>query len=346
MIGNQKIGSHLILTVTLVLVASLFGRKYFDWIHRSKEDDDYELVRKYLLNESTLHGDSRPKIWIHSEHEINARKWKNFMSRNTTDVNQPYLYLTIQSIIQHCGEDFHICLIDDDSFEKILPTWDVDLKSMPENIKTKYRNIALLQVLHKYGGVIMPDSLLCLKSLKPLYTQCDKTNTPFMVEKIIRIPNSQHLKPYLPSMYCIGAKKNDPLLQQMMTKLTEMIDSHFHNETEFNSDFEQWCAEKCQTNSIHCVDGSFFGIKNKIGKPIIIDDLMSDNYLDVVHSNLYGIYIPKQEILKRPKFQYFSILPVEQILNSNHVLAKYFKTSIVDGKKVDTKVTSKVFNSI
>ena len=165
MIGNQKIGSHLILTVTLVLVASLFGRKYFDWIHRSKEDDDYELVRKYLLNESTLHGDSRPKIWIHSEHEINARKWKNFMSRNTTDVNQPYLYLTIQSIIQHCGEDFHICLIDDDSFEKILPTWDVDLKSMPENIKTKYRNIALLQVLHKYGGVIMPDSLLCLKSL-------------------------------------------------------------------------------------------------------------------------------------------------------------------------------------
>ena len=66
-------------------------------------------------------GNNKPKLWIHMDYHINSRKWKNFMSRNSTDLNQPYLYLTIQSIINHNSNDFHICLIDDDAFEKILP---------------------------------------------------------------------------------------------------------------------------------------------------------------------------------------------------------------------------------
>ena len=49
----------------------------------------------------------------------------DFHSRNTNNLNQPYLHLTIQSIIDHCSNDFHICLIDDDSFSKLIPEWDI-----------------------------------------------------------------------------------------------------------------------------------------------------------------------------------------------------------------------------
>jgi hypothetical protein len=73
-------------------------------------DDEYDIIRKYLLNDSPRYGFDRPKIWIHSKYEINARKWKDFYSRNTTDLNQPYIHLTIKSIINHCGNDFNICL--------------------------------------------------------------------------------------------------------------------------------------------------------------------------------------------------------------------------------------------
>ena len=34
-------------------------------------------------------------------------------------INIPYMYLTIKSIIAHCSKSFKICIIDDNSFEKI-----------------------------------------------------------------------------------------------------------------------------------------------------------------------------------------------------------------------------------
>ena len=60
-------------------------------------NDDYEMIKKYLLNESPLYGYNRPKLWIHSKYEINSRQWKSFQSRNSTNLNQNYLHLTIKT---------------------------------------------------------------------------------------------------------------------------------------------------------------------------------------------------------------------------------------------------------
>ena len=137
---------YLIVSVGLVMAVSYIGDSVRQRFTNRDHMDDYEMVKKYLLNDSPMYGKNRPKIWIHSKYEINARKWKNFMSRNTTDLNQPYLYLTIQSIINHCGDDFHICLIDDDSFMKLIPTWTIELSTVPEPMRTRYRNNAMVQI--------------------------------------------------------------------------------------------------------------------------------------------------------------------------------------------------------
>ena len=34
----------------------------------SGEESDYDIIRKYLLNDSPLYGKSRPKLWIHSKY--------------------------------------------------------------------------------------------------------------------------------------------------------------------------------------------------------------------------------------------------------------------------------------
>ena len=113
MFFNKKNLLHYIIAFgTIFAVTSLINKVK----EGTEPTDEYNLIQDYLLNESPLYGYNRPKLWIHSKYEINARKWKDFYSRNTTDLNQPYLYLTIKSIINHCGDDFNVCLIDDESF--------------------------------------------------------------------------------------------------------------------------------------------------------------------------------------------------------------------------------------
>jgi hypothetical protein len=64
---------------------------------------------------------------------------------------------------------------------------------------------------------------------------------------------------------------------------------------------------------------------------------MSDDYLEIDSSTLHGIYIPADELLRRPKFQYFAILPVEEVMKSDTILTKFFKGSMVDGNSGPTK---------
>ena len=78
---------HYMFAFGLILVASYFGNKFKQAFEPS--NDEYELIRKYLLNDSPLYGFNKPKLWIHSKYELNARKWKSFQSRTSTDLNQP-----------------------------------------------------------------------------------------------------------------------------------------------------------------------------------------------------------------------------------------------------------------
>ena len=55
----------------------------------------------------------KPIIWVHIPYDINARKWESFFSRNTENLNQDYLYLTLRTIIEKNSNDFHICLINE-----------------------------------------------------------------------------------------------------------------------------------------------------------------------------------------------------------------------------------------
>ncbi len=136
---------YTIITIGIVLVVNTFGSKIKDAINPNNED---ELIRKYLLNDSPLYGYNRPKLWVHSKYEYNARKWKSFGYRSSTDLNQPYIHLTIRSIVNHCGDDFNICLIDDDSFSQLIPGWKTNVSELPEPSKHYYRELGMIQLLY------------------------------------------------------------------------------------------------------------------------------------------------------------------------------------------------------
>jgi hypothetical protein len=327
MFGNKPI-PYVILGFCIVMVVNYAGSRIKQNMENKDIQDEYDIVKKYLLNDSAMYGKNRPKLWIHSKYEINARMWKNFMSRNSTDLNQPYLYLTVQSIINHCGDYFHICLIDDDTFEKLIPTWSVKLNEVPEPMRSRYRDIGMLQLLYIYGGIRVPNSFLCTKNLKEVYKQGISHGYPFIAEKRNRTVKTNM---FIPDMEFMGSKKEDPKIEEMIRVMNQSIGSHFQKESELTGKIETWCLEQIEQQQFERIDGKIIGIKSTTGKPILLEDLMSSDYLDYDSTLLHGILIPKQELLKRPKFQYYAILPVNDVLAADSILSKYFKTSMVDG---------------
>ena len=77
------------------------------------------------------------------------------------------------------------------------------------------------------------------------------------------------------------------------------------------------------------MDGIIVGIKSFKGQAILLDDLMEDKFLDI-NNDCCGIYIPKDELLVRTKYQWFAYLSKREIMEANVAIVKYLKGSIVD----------------
>ena len=319
--------------LTVLAVTGYIGSQIKNKLTSSDSEQDYELVRKYLLNESPLYGNNKPKLWIHSKYELNSRKWDSFGSRGTTDLNQPYLHMTVKSVLHHCSDDFHIMLIDDDSFEKLLPDWEYGrMSSLADPFKSQIRQIGLAMLIHKYGGMNIPNSFICIKSLKELYELGIANNRAFISESYNRTVKKAE-KLFLPNLYFLGAERKNDSIEGLITYLQSLIVTrHFSDESELVGDIQSWLEMSYKNGFLNLIDGDLIGIKTyKKRQNILIEDLMEERPIDL-SPDCYGIYIDGNEILRRPKYQWFAVMPTEEILDSNMILAKYLKKAIVDAK--------------
>ena len=326
---NKKNIPIYILSLGIIFLVNSMANRIKSPLESNNND---ELIKNYILNDSPLYGNNRPKLWIHSKYEVNSRKWKDFYSRNTTDLNQEYIHLTIKTIINHCGEDFNICLIDDASFSKLLPDWDIDLVRMAEPNKSHYRSLGMAQLIYTYGGMTVPNSLICMRGLKELYDENIEHKKSFVCETINRTNNiSTNNKLYIPSIEIMGASKNDTSILELVEYIKKIIsNSHYTNEIDFIGNIQKKCNEMVQAQKMNLVNGNRIGIKSSKGKLITIEDLCEEAYLDL-SPEVIGLYIPSTDVLKRTKYNWLAVISVKELLNSNIILSKYLKTSIIDG---------------
>jgi len=331
MIFNPKKISHYLITIGIILTVSTFANKLKASNNKSDEE---ELIRNYLLNESPLYGYNRPKLWIHSTYEINARKWKDFHSRNTNDLNQPYIHHTIKSIINHCGNDFNVCLIDDESFSKLLPSWDVDVASLAEPIRHQMRELGMAQLLYVYGGMVVPNTFVCTKSLAGFYMENINNGKPFVCETVNRTLSTNGSPLFVPSTYFMGANKNDHVMSEMVEYIKHTQRSgHISSETDVMGALSKKCSELIANNQMNLVGGERIGIKTNDKKPVLLEDLLEEAHLDLYHG-IVGIYIPGNEIIKRSKYQWFSVMPIDQLTETNMIIVKYLLASSVDCDRI------------
>ncbi len=328
------------IAISTILLASFYiGSKFINQHHHHHHGkhidntDDYDSIKQYLLNDTSLLGAHKPKIWIHSKFEYNARKWKSFQSRSSMELNQPYIHLTIKSIIDHCGKDFHVCLIDDKTFSKLLPEWDIKLEQIADPLKSRYRQIGMVELVHRYGGMILPNSIVCRKSLKDMYYAGIESGRPFVCEAVNRTMNlakMKHTSAFIPSTYIFGAEAHNTVVGELIQYLKHINNiAHFSSEHEFLGDIGQWCLDRIRGSDMNIVGGEIVGIKTSRGRPISVDQLMGEAYLDLSAACI-AIYIPEDEILNRTKYEWFAVVGENELLETTPVIVKYLKAALVD----------------
>jgi hypothetical protein len=331
---------YYVFAFSVIAISGYFAKKFKS--NFEDNNDEYELIKKYLLNDSPLYGYNKPKIWIHTKYETNARKWKSFYSRTSTDLNEPYIHLTIKTIINHCSNDFNVCLIDDDTFSKLIPSWDIDISQVAEPMKHQLRELGLLQLVYYYGGMVVPNSFVCLRNLKSLYDEGTQGNKPFVCENVNRtldIANKTNNLLFVPDLNFFGAPKNNETLKSLIEYLKNKNKTpHFSSESDFLGISVQWCLNAIMRHEMTLIGGELIGVKTQKRKAILLDDLMEENFLDL-NTSIYGIYIPNEELLKRHKYKWFAVINEPILMNSNSIICKYLKASIVDSTSEYSKPT-------
>ena len=340
---------YILFAFSIIFISGFFADKIKDRLAPS-QTDEYKMVQKYLLNDSPLYGHNKPKLWIHTKYEYNARHWESFHSRSSMNVNQPYLHLTIKSIINYCGDEFNICLIDDETFSKLIPSWDIDLKKVEEPMKERIRKQGLMSLLYYYGGMIVPNSFLCMSPLKPLYDETIGKNKVFVCESINRTLNmslKKNASGFIPNIKFMGSPKNNEEIKNLIEYMKmKNKQNHFTNEPEYLGDIQRYIQIQVDKNTCVLIDGDLIGIKTKNKrKPILIEDLFGDNFIDLA-TNAYGIYIPEDDILSRIKYQWFSVMTTEEILKNNFILSKYMKSSVVDSLQKKTITSNSIATNV
>jgi hypothetical protein len=120
----------------------------------------------------------------------------------------------------------------------------------------------------------------------------------------------------------MGAHKECPILEELIEFMTRTISTDSTAQQAFLGEWNRWIEARVKKGRINMVDGTLIGTKTMDEQPVLLDDLMSNNYLSI-YKKTYGIYIPGCEILKRRKYEWFSRLSPKQALESNTIIGKY-----------------------
>jgi hypothetical protein len=283
-----------------------------------KKEPDYEKIKDYLVNDSSLAKSDKPILWLHNTYEINDRNWASFYSRNTNELNKPIVYITVDNLIKKCGKSFRVALIDDNSFNNLIPGWVTVMDQVSEPMREYYRYIGMLNLLYLYGGMTIPSSFLCFKNMNKLYEKGLEGNDVFVGESLSK---SNEYSVYV-NNNIIGASKNSNELQKIILDLERILLEDQTNEPKFKDTINKYLEGKVSNGDINLIEGKHLGLFDEKGDVIRMEDLVKNTDMNV-HDESYGLNVPIDEIIKSVKYDWFSKLGLDEIISSNTLIAKY-----------------------
>lgn len=298
----------------IVMLIGFMYRRFMDKMEKDQEVRDLYIINKELLGKS-----KKPILWICVPRYQNARKWSSFYSRSNDKLNIPYMYMTIKSIIEKCGCSFKICVVDDDSFANLLPNWTPELDKIGDPLREKVRYLGMMQLLHHYGGVMVPPSFLCLRNISEL-CNFEESHIPCVVENV----NYNGASRFAPDAHFIAAHKECPVIEEFVDYLARMISNDYTDESVFLNDISKWCALRCANGKMRLIPAEMVGVKNTSGEAVVTEMFFEQAPLKL-NTEKYGILIPHDQILKRTALNWLCYLDKDELATWDTELGMYLR---------------------
>tara|TARA_Y100000389_G_scaffold23464_2_gene20077 strand:+ start:11493 stop:12374 length:882 start_codon:yes stop_codon:yes gene_type:complete len=283
--------------IPIIIISFLFRKYAAPYL----VSDERELVQKYLYNEN--YSNIKPYLWVYVPQDDNSRKWSSFNERKTNNLNTPYIEYTLNTILNKNKDFFNVCVISDNDFVNLIPKWDYEIDSFSGQNKDRIRELAKQKILYYYGGLFVPPSFLCKKSLRSLYEFSDINSFKIYCDKY-------------ESIY--GSKKYNEQVKKYISDLETYVKTP-SIEVEFEDSINRSGDEYLMQ-----LDGKLIGTKDKYDKVIDLNELLGESSISFDNSFL-GIYIPRIDIQNSVKYGWFQRETVMNISNSSIYIAKYFK---------------------
>lgn len=298
-----------IVIVFSVLTFYSYKDRYYELIYKFK-NEQVDINDYFFKDINHLSRSTKRKLWVHIPLERNARKWSHFGSRMSYDLNLDYIALCIKSIVDYCGQYYDIILFDDSNLSNLLPDQSVDYSKLSGELLDKYRQYSILNLLYKYGGVVIPASMYMRKSI----ISVDKEKTFYVCE----VPNQGEnvsLGDYIYSTKLMGSNANNPILGDFINKYSDSL-KDLTNECKYFSN------QLLKQMDVPILNGKIIGTRDKHNEPIVLEDLMESKVIELDSSNI-AIYIPHDELMRRTKYNWYAYLNTEQVLETNVFISKY-----------------------
>lgn len=314
---------YIIYFIILTSIGMLYD-KYKQKYLPSESDKAEKMIREFLLNNDVV-SNNKPIMWVHTRYEINPRSWNSFYSRNTKSLNQPYVEACVESLVKHCGESFNICLIDNNSFTKLLPMWNVDINRVADPIKQHMERLGLARLLHTYGGFLVPNSVIALDDFSSTFDTALADKDAFVVEGINKT-HTNAISLYTPNPNIMGCVKNSSNMANYIKYLETLVSTDFTTAMDFEGLANKWLYKQTIDGKFALINGKMFGIKNKEECFVGLEQLLSNTFVKF-HPQMVALYLPSDEILLRTKYGWFTRMSKKQIMESNTTVGKYMLVS-------------------
>ena len=274
------------------------------------------IIEKYIFNKDKEF-DDKPFIWLHIDYDINAREWLDFGSRNSRNLNRPYIKICLQQMIKLNGNDFNIVIIDDTSFKDLIPRWEIDLINTPEPLRTHIRTLSLIKLLYHYGGILCPTSFFPTKKLINTFN----ANDAFVFESLQNYRDNIN---YHPNIQFIGGKKMNQTIKNIMVYLEGLHRDDYYSLLGFYKLTSEYIKTIIDKKEINIMNGSKIGIKTSDNKGIHVNHLVEDSDVQLAPDAL-GLYIPQNDLEERTQYNWITYISINDLIESKTFIGRLFK---------------------
>lgn len=310
--------ANLIFWLVILTTVGVLYRRYDQKWQLTDDQTTLRAIQQFLNRDrGSLEASTLPILWIHIPYEYNARQWESFGSRSSMELNQPYLFLTVRSILQRCQDDFTICIVDDRSFAKLLPAWEIDLAKVADPLLTKLRQLGMMKLLRHFGGMLCPLSFVCMRNLRPLHDAQLRQQKEFFVCETVNRGITSCERPFAPSLEMCGAPKGSALVEELCQFLEHLTSRDATDASVFLDQASQWCLEHASRLSV--VSGHAVGTQSLHDDPVLPEHWMARTPI-ALHRDLYGAWIPHRALAERPAFRWITCLSEAEVLKTDTFL--------------------------